>query len=106
MTTGLFSAVLGGGTLQDGSGPGTYASLRDVFGQFGTVYLEVSVAGETLSPRTQVLSSAFAITNTGPDGPCFDNANRFVDCANGTVTDTSTGLIWMKYSATCHSWEC
>lgn len=29
-------------------------------------------------------------------GPCFDNANRYVDCGNGTVTDTVTGLIWLK----------
>lgn len=31
-----------------------------------------------------------------PDGPCFDNINRYVDCGNGTVTDTLTGLIWLK----------
>jgi hypothetical protein len=31
-------------------------------------------------------------------GPCFDNTNRYVDCANGTVTDTVTGLIWLKQS--------
>ena len=30
------------------------------------------------------------------DGPCFDNVNRYVDCGNGTVTDTVTGLIWLK----------
>jgi hypothetical protein len=30
------------------------------------------------------------------DPPCFDNANRYVDCGNGTVTDTVTGLIWLK----------
>lgn len=30
------------------------------------------------------------------DPPCFDNANRYVDCGNGTVTDTLTGLIWLK----------
>jgi hypothetical protein len=28
--------------------------------------------------------------------PCFDNTNRYVDCGNGTVTDTVTGLIWLK----------
>ena len=40
----------------------------------------------------------------GPPGPaggaaagrCFDNVNRFVDCGNGTVTDTQSGLIWLK----------
>ena len=30
------------------------------------------------------------------DPPCFNNTHRFVDCGNGTVHDTMTGLIWMK----------
>ena len=37
---------------------------------------------------------------TRADGPCFDNNNRYVDCGNGTVTDTVTGLIWLK------QWNC
>lgn len=100
-TSGAFNVALGGGTVTDGSGPNTYVSLRDVFAQFGTVYLEVTVGGETLSPRTRLLSSAFAIASHGPDGPCFDNANRFVDCGNGTVTDTVSGMIWLK-NAGCY----
>jgi hypothetical protein len=31
---------------------------------------------------------------------CFDNVNRYVDCGNGTVTDTVTGLIWLR-DASC-----
>jgi hypothetical protein len=95
-SNGAFNAALGGGAVTDGSGAGTYTSLRDVFAQYGTVYLEVTVGGETLSPRTKLLSSAFAIGNHGPDGPCYDNANRFADCGNGTVTDTVSGLVWLK----------
>lgn len=34
------------------------------------------------------------------DPPCFDDANRYVDCGNGTVTDTVTGLVWLK-NANC-----
>jgi hypothetical protein len=33
---------------------------------------------------------------TRPDPPCFDNTNRYVNCGNGTVTDTVTGLIWLR----------
>jgi len=33
-----------------------------------------------------------------PDGPCFDNVNRYVDCGNGTVTDLVTGLIWVQFA--------
>jgi len=31
-----------------------------------------------------------------PDPPCFDNTNRYVNCGNGTVTDTHTGLTWLQ----------
>jgi hypothetical protein len=30
------------------------------------------------------------------DPPCYDNANRYVNCGNGTVTDTHTGLVWLQ----------
>ena len=33
---------------------------------------------------------------TRADGPCVGNTNRYVDCGNGTVTDSVTGLIWLK----------
>src|SRR5574342_743824 len=32
------------------------------------------------------------------DPPCFNNTSRYADCGNGTVTDTVTGLIWLKQS--------
>jgi hypothetical protein len=32
--------------------------------------------------------------------PCFDNVNRYVNCGNGTVTDTVTGLVWLQ-NANC-----
>jgi hypothetical protein len=31
-----------------------------------------------------------------PDPPCFNTTDRFVDCRNGTVTDTMTGLIYLE----------
>ena len=39
-----------------------------------------------------------------PAPVCFDNANRYVDCGNGTVTDTVTGLIWLA-NANCFGTE-
>jgi len=44
------------------------------------------------SPR----NSAAEPHRRNPDPPCFDNDNRYVNCANGTVTDTHTGLIWLQ----------
>ena len=33
-------------------------------------------------------------------GPCVDKTKRYVDCGNGTVTDSETGLVWLK------QWNC
>src|SRR5262245_54239770 len=43
----------------------------------------------------------------GAAGPCVDKAKRYVDCGNGTVTDSVTGLIWLKQSncLSTASWE-
>src|SRR5262245_16515918 len=49
--------------------------------------------GDTGDPG---LPGADGTGSTRADGPCFDDVNRYVDCGNGTVTDTSTGLIWLK----------
>ncbi len=32
--------------------------------------------------------------------PCFDSLERYEDCGNGTLTDSVTGLIWLK-NANC-----
>ena len=52
VTGGLFNVEIGSGSVTDGSGPGTFSTLADVFGQHADLYLEVEVNGETLSPRT------------------------------------------------------
>jgi hypothetical protein len=31
-----------------------------------------------------------------PGRPCTDGADRFADCMNGTVTDTTTGMVWLQ----------
>jgi hypothetical protein len=35
-------------------------------------------------------------TDVQAAGPCAGTSTRYVDCGNGTVTDTVTGLIWLK----------
>jgi len=49
---------------------------------------------------TEFLANQAAIAAHNPDPPCFNNTHRFVDCGNGTVTDTSTGVIWLE-DASC-----
>lgn len=60
---GLFTALLGGGTLS----PGIESSLLDVFGNYAPVYLEVQVGAETLTPRVQIVSTGYAL-NAGRFG--------------------------------------
>ena len=61
---------------------------------FGLCLL-AALALPSCSNSDDVLNSGLA------DPPCSDqDGNRFVDCGNGTVTDTNSGLIWLK-SANC-----
>ncbi|HET8947435.1 MAG TPA: hypothetical protein VFQ07_10665 [Candidatus Polarisedimenticolia bacterium] len=64
VANGLFDVTLGAGAVSDGSGPGTYATLDAVFGDFANVWLEITVGGETLSPRTPIHSAAYALNAT------------------------------------------
>ena len=60
---------------------------------------QLSVAGNI--DATSFTGDGSSLTGVGnPDGPCFDLLHRFVDCGNGTVTDTMTGLIYLK-NANC-----
>jgi hypothetical protein len=61
-----------------------------------------AVAEARRSPPPWELLAAKGLDTTHPAPPCFDNFNRYVDCGNGTVTDTVTGLIWLK-NANCFS---
>ncbi|HJQ99306.1 MAG TPA: hypothetical protein VJ826_13415 [Candidatus Polarisedimenticolaceae bacterium] len=61
VTSGLFNVAIGTGVVTDGSGPGVYTSLSGVFTHFSPVYLEVTVNGETLTPRTPVSSVPYAL---------------------------------------------
>ncbi len=92
VTGGLFNVQFGGGNLTAGS----ENSVINAFSNNSEVYVEVIVAGEVLCPRVRVLSAAYSLNDARPDPPCFDASNRFVDCLNGTVTDTVTGFIWLK----------
>jgi hypothetical protein len=71
VTGGLFSVLLGGGTLSDGSGPGLYTSLSDVFRDYGNAWLEIRVGSETLAPRVRVASAGYALNaaNLGGRSP-------------------------------------
>jgi type VI secretion system VgrG family protein len=79
VTGGLFNVKLGGGGVGDGSAVlpnDPYTSLTQVFRDFSPVWLEVQVGGETLAPRIEVVSAAYALNSDNLDGK---DASAFID---------------------------
>lgn len=54
----------------------------------------IGAAGAVLAQPAIVIEGQPALTKE--DGPCWNDSSRFVDCGNGTVTDTTTGLVWLQ----------
>jgi len=50
----------------------------------------------TANGNAYVCNGQDATGATNPNPPCFDNGKRYIDCGNGTVTDTVTGLVWLQ----------
>lgn len=71
--------------------------VRDATAETNPLAIEVGAPTDSLRIRADgMVEAQFA----GPDPPCFNNTRRFVNCANGTVTDSLTGLIWLE-NASC-----
>jgi hypothetical protein len=92
---------------------------------FGLATLVIAPAGPTLAsmkttgvgagskfqgtPATKSTSAGKSenATRTSAAPSCVDKTKRYVDCGNGTVADSVTGLIWLKQSDCLSSadWE-
>lgn len=96
-----------------GPGTGTMHTLNEIMAEAPAADNENgATAGDVLAGRTfwglNVTSgqwgpqtgAAVAGAGTNPAPACWDNANRYVDCGNGTVNDTVTNLLWLK-NANC-----
>jgi hypothetical protein len=82
---GLFGTALGGGTVSDGAGPGTYVSLGEVFRDHASVWLSIEVNGEPLAPRVRVLAAAYSLNaaNLGGRDPA-----AFLDTSSASQVKT------------------
>jgi hypothetical protein len=77
--------------------------IHACIGNLSRIVRVVGVSGSCISSPPWLAETPvhWAIEGgTRAAGPCYDNTNRYVDCGNGTVTDTVTGLIWLK------RWDC
>lgn len=101
VSDGLFNVELGSGSVTDGSGPGEFTTLSEVFAQHTDLYLQVEVAGEMLLPRTRVAAAGYAlnarrvrgveIVSDGDlelwvDGAAGDDANNGLDSTSPKKT--------------------
>lgn len=67
------------------------------------VYFPFVSVQPTSTPSPTFTPSPTDTPTSTPVPPCSSSQNRYVDCGNGTVRDTVTGLFWLK-QANCLSY--
>ncbi len=95
---------------QAGVAPGSITSVELAAGAVGITQINSTqvqarvsgacVAGQSVRSVNADGTVVCVELPTRADSPCYSNTARYVDCGNGTVTDSATGLIWLK-DATC-----
>ena len=102
LTAGLFSEPLGDTTA-------TYAAIPITVFQSATVYLQVVVNGETLTPRKQMLATPYALNSDTLDGldatttgstvtaiPAFDANGNLVITGSPQGTSINQGSLYIN----------
>jgi hypothetical protein len=93
VSTGLFNVRLGAGNLVlDGSGPGIYTSLDQVFRDFSDVWMQIVVGGEQLLPLIHVESAPYALnakTLQGRPAASFLDTSSTPQSKSGPISVTS-----------------
>ncbi|PYS33747.1 MAG: hypothetical protein DMG14_31105, partial [Acidobacteria bacterium] len=82
-------------------------SIRNTLFGNGGVRVTWNFQGTRGTNTTQGTKGGNRGGGTRAAAPCVDKTKRYVDCGNGTVTDTQTGLVWLKQSNCLSSadWE-
>jgi len=114
VTDGLFSVEIGSGQVLDGWGPGFYPTLGEAFQDYGELWLEIEIGGETLSPRLRFASAGYALNagalagrtadeflDTGPDPQVKSGALTLSGASvPGGASLTAIGTIGARVEST------
>src|SRR5262245_15110100 len=101
VSSGLFSAQLGGGNVADGAGAGVYGSLAEAFRDFDEVWMQIEIfepvgaVFQVLSPRVRVISAAYALNADHLDG---QNSAFFLN--SSAAAQTKAGALTLRSSLT------
>lgn len=95
---GLFDVALGGGSVSDGSGSGSYGGLDAVFDRYQDVWLEVTIGTETLAPRTKIQAVPYAIDATNAENA--ESANASVNANNAWTLNNHAASYYIDTSST------
>ncbi len=97
VTGGVFNVELGAGAVTDGSGPGTYTSLEDVFRDYGSVFLAIRVGTEDLSPRVRIASAGYALNATyAGNADTLDGQSSAAFLNTSSSAQTKTGRLELE----------
>lgn len=58
--------------------------------------LALLVVGLALGSASTLVLAQNSNPSNAAAGPCAAQGTRYVDCGNGTIADSATGLVWLK----------
>lgn len=90
VANGLFNVEIGSGQMLDGAGPGTFTTLGAAFGSQGSLWLEIEVNAETLTPRLHLAAAGYALNAGTLEG---QPAGTFVNTGSQTQFKSGTLLV-------------
>jgi len=90
VSDGMFAVELGAGLVLDGAGPDDYTSMHKLFKNYSTVWLEIEVGGEVLSPRVRVRSAAYAFNAMHLGGRIH---NQYLNDSSNAQTKTGELIV-------------